>query len=204
MFLNKTKKNKGFTRTPKILVSGFTLIEIMVSISVFVVILLISSGSILTIFDANRKSQNLRSVMDNLNYTIESMTRTIRFGNTYHCDRGVVPTYLTRDCSSGASSIVLVDSSGSEIIFDLSNGNITKSINGSTSNLTSSDIIITNLKFYVFGSDPYCSAFSGCVTTDTNQPRVIIAVSGYVGSKATTRSTFSLQTTVSERKVDAQ
>ena len=183
---------------------GFTLIEIMVSVSIFAIILLISSGSIYTIFDANGKSQNLRSVMDNLNYTLESMTRTIRFGYDYHCDRGVTPTYLPRDCGSGASSLVLVADSGSEIIYDLNNGRITRSINGATNDMTSSDVTVSTLTFWVLGSDPYCSPESGCSTTDTAQPRVIIVVQGYVGPKLTTRSSFSLQTTVSQRVVDAK
>ena len=49
----------------KIKNKGFTLIEIMVSVSIVLVIMVIVSGSILSIFTANQKSKNLRSVMDN-------------------------------------------------------------------------------------------------------------------------------------------
>ena len=62
---------------------GFTLIEIMVAVSIFSLIMVISMGSILSVFDANKKSQTLRTVMDNMNFTLEGMTRTIRFGRNY-------------------------------------------------------------------------------------------------------------------------
>ena len=65
-------------------IRGFTLVEIMVAVSVFVLVMVISSGAIISVFNANQKSKNLRSAMDNLNLTMESMTRTIRFGTKYH------------------------------------------------------------------------------------------------------------------------
>ena len=186
---------------------GFTLIEIMVSISVFAIVLLISSGSIYTLFDTNRKSQNLRSVMDNLNYTLESMTRSIRFGSSYHCDVTITNPALNfpNDCgANGAPSIVFNDDLGNQIIYSTTTNSviITKTMGGNTINLTSSDVTITNLKFYVVGSYPHC--YLGCTPTDTIQPRVVIVLSGYVGTKPTTRSSFVLETTVSQRRVDAQ
>ncbi len=183
---------------------GFTLIEIMVSVSIFAIILLVTSGSIFTVFDANRKSQNLRSVMDNLNYSLESMTRTIRFGNTYHCDRTQGITTQPRDCAAGATSMVLYDVTGIEVIYDLNGGVIKRIINSVSNDMTSSDITITNLKFFVLGSTPLVCSPICASPHDVFQPRVIILVDGYVGTKASSKSTFSLQTTVSQRKVDAQ
>ena len=42
---------------------GFTLIELMVSITIFSIVMLISVGALLSIIDANRKDQSLKSVM---------------------------------------------------------------------------------------------------------------------------------------------
>lgn len=196
--LSNKLKVKGFTPTPK-LVSGFTLVEIMVSVSVFIVIMTISSGSILSILDANRKSQNLRTVMDNLNFTLESMTRTIRFGTKYHCDVNNEPVELPLNCSDyGASSISVLSQTSSQVSYRLSGERIERKQNANPySFLTDSNVKITSLKFYVKGSTPYSSG-------DLEQPRVIIFISGYVGAKPSTRSSFTIQTTVSQRSFDSQ
>ena len=184
---------------------GFTLVELMVSVSVFVIIMVISMGSILSIFDANRKSQSLRTVMDNLNFTLETMTRTIRFGTNYHCDINYTPISSTRDCNGGASSIAVTSSGGNTVTYRLVSGanygrivRTDSSVNsGADYNITSSDVTITSLTFRVVGS-PLCS--SG----DLFQPMVIITINGNAGVKATVKSSFSLQTTVSQRMFDSQ
>ena len=181
---------------------GFTLIELIVAVSVFTMVMVLSTGSILTMLDSNRKSQNLRSVMDNLNQTLESMTRTIRFGENYHC--GSIGTLTRpRDCSSGDPTLVVRDSGGNLVSYTLTGGQIRRSVNGGTSlPMTSSDVVIQSLMFRVVGSYPYTDPLGG--TTDLMQPRVIITVGGYVGGKVSVRSSFSLETTISQRKLDFQ
>ncbi len=175
---------------------GFTLIELMVSMSIFLVSLLICMGAIVSVFDANSKSKTLRSVMDNLNITLESMTRTIRFGTNYHC--GVsLPINLPLDCGgSGDSNLTVRAQDGTQVSYSLSGGRIMRTIGVSTYALTSPDVTITTLAFRVYGSAPFNSG------TDLFQPQVIIVVSGYVGSKPTTQSTFTLETTISQRVLD--
>lgn len=178
---------------------GFTLIEIMVASSIFVIIIMLSSGSILTIFDANQKSKNLRSSMDNLNFTLESMTRAIRFGSSYHCSSSNPPTSSPRDCDdnqAGSSTFYFLDDAGNQVRYTLNSGTIYRSINGSSDYaLTSSDITIDKLTFRVYGSAIYPDLF---------QPQVIIVISGHVGTKAFTNSTFTLHTSISQRRFDFQ
>ena len=179
------------------LVSGFTLVELMVSISVFTIIMVISLGSIMTILYANQKSKTLRSVMDNLNSTMDNMTRSIRFGVIYHCG-GTGNLNLPNDCGDpGESSFNFLSQDGVQTSYSLSGGCINKSTNGGPDScITSPDVVITNLAFRVYGSAQYNNG------QDLFQPQVIIVVGGYVGDKPETRSTFSLQTTVSERTID--
>jgi len=189
------------TSKPRNKKAGFTLVELMVSVTVFVVVMVISMGSILSIFDANKKSQTLRTVMDNLNFTMEAMTRTIRFGTNYHCDvtTGDITTPAPQDCSLGASSMIVKASDGKKVAYKLNGGRIARSINGlSDYYITSSDVTITDLKFRVIGSTPYS------VGSDLYQPQVIITISGFAGLKPTTKSSFSLETTVSQRMFDSQ
>jgi len=179
--------------------SGFTLVEIMVAISIFSIVMVVSLGSILSVLDANKKSQTLRSVMDNLNFSLESMTRDIRFGENYHCSTGGTIT-LPLDCASGNSTLNLKVTDGSQIVYKLvgdgvTSGRIVKTFGGTDYNVTSSDVVIQDLKFRVLGSLAYSNG-------DLSQPKVIIIIKGYVGSKPTTRSSFILETTVSQRKLD--
>ncbi len=176
---------------------GFTLVEVVVAVSIFTIIMVISMGSILAVFDANKKSQNLRSVMDNLNFATEAMTRTIRFGTNYHCDINTGVITSPRDCVAGADSISVLDSTGAQVTYKLSQGVIVRSVAGIDTKVTSSDLNIQTLAFRVFGSSPYSGG-------DTQQPEVVLDIAGYVGAKQTTKSSFSLQTTVSQRVFDSQ
>ncbi len=193
LFIHKKGKRK--------LVSGFTLIEIMVSVSIFAIIMVISAGSIVSIFDANRKSQTLRAVMDNLSLTMESMVRTIRFGTNYHC--GINPgeiTVTTEDCLGGDDSMSVLSADGEQVSYFLDSNRIRRETNGGESYyLTSSDVTITDLFFWVEGSAPYASE-----GTTKLQPRVIIVIRGYAGDKPSSKSEFTLQTAVSQRAFDFQ
>lgn len=195
MFLKKIKKNRGFT-----------LIELIVAISVFTFIMFISTGSILSIIDANRKSQSLRAVMDNLNYTLESMTRTIRFGTNYHCDitQGTVSNPSDCPVGTGANSLAVLGPGGVQVRYryDAANSAIERSTdNGATYiDLTSANVTITSINFRVYGSASYTTEGAGA----HYQPQVIIVISGYSGAKPTSRTSFTLQTTVSQRIIDSQ
>ena len=64
---------------------GFTLVELLVSSAIFTVVSIVAVGAVLTINAANRKTQAIRAVVDNLNFAMESMSRKLRTGSNYHC-----------------------------------------------------------------------------------------------------------------------
>jgi hypothetical protein len=179
----------------------------MVSVSLFVIIMTISMGAILSIFDASRKSQSLRAVMDNLNYSLEAMTRTIRFGTNYHCPAtGTIS--IPQNCSGENSSIAVMDSNNNQVVYKLVGGQIFRSVNGGSDySVTSSDVIIDKLTYRVIGAFPYpYSGPDSCPNSnqpDLCQPEVVMTINGHAGAK-TTQSSFSLQTTVSQRRFDVQ
>ncbi len=181
---------------------GFTLIELMVSITVFSVVMLSSMGAVMTVLNANRKSESLRSVMDNLSFTLDTMTRTIRFGSTYHCGASGNLS-LPKDCdgSSGDNnSLTVQDSDGNQVTFSLVTvagvGQIMRTINsGVALPMTSPDVNIQSFSFWVFGTTPYSSG-------NLLQPKVIVLVKGFVAGVNMTDSSFILQTTISQRKLD--
>lgn len=165
---------------------GFTLVEILVSIAIFLVIMTISMGSVVTIMDANRKSGSLKVVMTNLNFALEIMSREIKFGDTYGCSIST--------CSSGDTTINFTSSDGLDTVYRLNSGRIEKSTNAGASfqTITAPEMSIQDLRFYIFGYN----------TGDGIQPRVLISVRGFSGTKPSSQSSFFLQTTVSQRILD--
>jgi hypothetical protein len=167
----------------------------MVSLSIFTIVMLLSVGAITAVLDANSKNKNRKIAIDNLNFVVESMSRSIRFGTKYHCGGGDVT--IPADCPLGSYIFSHISPEGQRIIYNVSGGAIVKSVDyGSYYNLTSpNEITIDTISYRVFGSASYSSG-------DYLQPQVIINISGSVGSNIETRTTFNLQNTVSQRRLD--
>ncbi|MBN2093791.1 MAG: prepilin-type N-terminal cleavage/methylation domain-containing protein [Candidatus Zambryskibacteria bacterium] len=181
--------------------AGFTLIEMTVAITLFLLVVAISAGSIISIIDANRKSRTSKTVVDNLNIVVEDMARIIKFGKNYDC--ALSPDPDVGDCNinndgSGTLSVTFYDTDLTNNVrvqykFNDIKHSIEKSYNGGDfERITSQEAIIDDLKFYVYGSNP----------GDDIQPYVLIVVKGHVGEDATTKTEFSLQTVASRRTLD--
>lgn len=169
-------------------IRGFTLIEMIVSVSIFTVVMFVAVGALLAITDANRKANAIRTTMDNLNFAVGSMARDIRTGTDYGCDGA-------GNCPSGGESITFTDQTGVTVRYwyDESTYSIKVSKNnGASQAITSSEIRIESLTFYVTG-----------VGTDFLQPRVVIAIKGKTGLKAKTQVELNVQTAVSQRKIES-
>jgi prepilin-type N-terminal cleavage/methylation domain-containing protein len=79
--------------------SGFTLIEMIVSLGVFSVVATTSVGAMLVLISTNQQLQSEQSVMTNLAFALDTMTREIRTGYNYYCEQQ--PNYA----SSGGTNI---------------------------------------------------------------------------------------------------
>ncbi len=190
--------------------SGFSLVEILVSLSLFTVVAVVSVGSLLVLIEANGKAQTLKSGMDNLSFALDSMTRNIRTGYTYHCRQGNMTTLpnTTNNCTSNTNpgeSLAYTDGeTGDRVGYRLGtdattgNGVVERCIGGSCSNndnwvaLTAAEVDVQNLAFTVKGTSD----------TDEVQPTVMIWISGVTGDFSDTQSDFSIQTTVTQRLLD--
>lgn len=173
---------------------GFTLLEMMVSMGVFVIAVFLSVGSLLALTNAQKKALVLQSTQDNLRFALETAARDIRTGDFYYCGSNVsdVPQIPSRkDCSSGGPSLTFKNVSGNTITYQARNNRIQKKDGAiDFQPLTSGDIVIEYLTFYVIGSSD----------TDNFHPRVTIVAKGVSGS-GSTRSALNLQTTVSQRTI---
>jgi prepilin-type N-terminal cleavage/methylation domain-containing protein len=177
--------------------TGFSLVELLVAISVFAIVMTISIGAILNIVDTNKKAQSLKSVMNNLNFALENMTRNIKTGSEYsvsspNCPAGSISEDgEPQDFASNSLTFRTHDYDGLNSRYSL-NGNIIEyQDSGTTYPVTAEEITIELLCFYVTGDE----------SNDRLQPQVNIVVKGYAGVDKT-RSAFSLYTTVSKRLLD--
>jgi hypothetical protein len=81
--------------------SGFTLVELMVATSLFIVIMLSALGALFMLIDESKNSRALRVSMENVNFAMDSMTRSIRMGTYYYCGIAPLPTD-TLGCNNGS------------------------------------------------------------------------------------------------------
>jgi hypothetical protein len=69
--------------------------------------------------ESSRKAQTLKSVINNLNFSLDSISRLTRTGETYHCDVTQSPVTSPRDCVSGSSSFAVLAASGQTVQYKL-------------------------------------------------------------------------------------
>lgn len=182
---------------------GFTLIEIMVAVALFAVVMTISVGALLSLVDANRKAQALNSVMNNLNFALENMSRNMRVGTTYRCSTSqAVPVAIDtpQNCANGGVLVAFEKFDGDpldpadQVVYRYVDTRIEKSSDGGATfiPITASEVVIENMAFYVVGT----------TQGDTEQPRIIMTVEGSAGISTRAVTRFSLQSTISQRLLD--
>lgn len=213
--LRQTMRSVGALKQWQNRCRGFTLVEMIVAIGLFTIVLFIASSAFLAVLDADRKSRATRMAMDNLNLSLEDMSRRIKTGTEYDCSGGASGT---ANCFSGGAVLAATDQSderviykrgtGSNVIttgnaasgcgtgFSAAQGCIVRDKAGTALRVTGSDINITNLMFYVRGSAIWTPS-SG----DIIQPYVVIMVEG-VATEGKVATKFNIQTTVTQRAYD--
>lgn len=178
---------------------GFTLIELMVSLSLFTIIVLAAIASLYTVNGASRKVQAMRTALDNLNFAIESMSRTIRTGTNIGCNGS--PGQPCPIEQGGAGDIIVRSTLGfvGNVTYqrcDGCNPNGTSSIQKrqqgqSAVEITSPEIDVQNLIFYVSGVD----------TADGVQPSVTMFIQG-VATAGGSVAPFAVQTYITQRTAE--
>jgi prepilin-type N-terminal cleavage/methylation domain-containing protein len=173
---------------------GFTLIEMMVAVSIFAIVMLVATGALLSIVDANRKAQSQQTAFSNLDFALESMSRAIRVGTTFRCITGSYTNAnvdQAHDCNGGGSAFAFEPFAGSplssndQVVYRLNGTQIERSTTGGASNsfipITSPEIYVEGLTFYVRGS----------TAGDSLQPQVLVSVWGHAGTTTRTRVEFN-------------
>ena len=192
---------------------GFSLVEMLVAIGIFMSIMVIAISSLISIIDADKRTQAIKNTIDSVTFAVEDISRDMRIGYGYQCsmDNSTFSTGCL-DASGnnvGGTAVRYTNSAGNTITYtfngksDPSKGVLTKLDAGCPTkplcapvDLISQDsnVSITDMKFYVIGADHEFDTGS----TKT-QPRVVITASGLISSKGATDTSFNLQTNISQR-----
>ena len=182
--------------------SGFTLIEMIVSTSLFITAMLLIVGAMISLENASRKARTARIATDNVTAALDSMSRNIRMGSNFNCGC-VAPLTTPRNCpmmdalgNGGDVCLALESQTGSALdpndqyVYRLSGNRIERSTNSGTTYLalTAPEINMTALRFFVTGTEP-----------NLNQPYVTMVVRGTASSSRKTTTNFDVQTTIGVR-----
>ena len=202
--------------------AGFTLIEMMVAVSLFAVVMTISVGALLSLVDANRKAQSIQSVMNNLNVALDGMVRNIRMGTAYHCDdnvneRSKLALSTRQDCTD-PGVLLSFEAFGNSLtnnedqwVYWAEGGRLWRSTEarnpGTELPLTAPEVEIDSFQVFVTGAE---GVFN--VNGDTVQPKVVFSIQGtagaenslfsVVGTAKKIRTTFNIQAVASQRLLD--
>ncbi len=164
--------------TPYLAHAGFTLIELLVAMGLFLVVVIIASGTFVQALRTQRAAVELIAVNDNVNLSLEQITREIRVGNNFS--------------RPSADSLQFVNAYGKNVIYRLNPdiNVIEKSVDGgSFEAVTATNVAIRRLTFMV----------SGIGAGDSFQPRITIAVSVGGRTKFLEGTVTNLETTISPR-----
>lgn len=185
---------------------GFTLIEMMVAVTIFTIVAVIVSGAFVTLTGIFKKVQSSRAVIDNINFVMDTMALQIREGRNHSfgapCfgfdpeDDGSIEIYCSN--SIEFTEYVLVNESflpRRNLLYRLDNGSIIQcssvypilAIDGSCISLNSPEIVIDDFRFIGIRYQP-------------GLPYIIaVFLEGESVSSRGQRTEFSLQTMLTER-----
>jgi len=176
---------------------GFTLVEILAGIFIFVLVVGTATSLLISAFNAQKRALAIREVIDGASYVIDYMSRAISMAKKDDLEiRGI-----TFSCLPSSYFNYYVENSNQKITFRtyklnecqsffLEGGKIKETRAGQTNYLTPEGLEVTNLKFFVQGDDQ----------NDNLQPKVTIFLE--IQKKGQPATKISLQTTITQKDLD--
>ncbi len=160
---------------------GFTLIEVVVAVFIFIVTVVIAGGTFVSALSLQRRALNLKKVEEDGRFILELMAREIRFANPIFAPN---TCFYTNDFSFQHPVNGLVE-------YSIRNGMVRRYAitQGADTFISSPDIEVLGMRFCITGNEP----------NDDKQPRVTIILRLRTGGSVREAAALDLQTTVSQR-----
>ena len=191
LFSQSNINQRIFTHTPKLGAmprsdSGFTLMEVMVSVSIFAIIITIGIGSLLTIYSTLQKTRADQQTMDSLSYVMDTMTRRVRTGTAWSSPDG--QSIVFKDQVEGATG-------GTQIIYGLRPNSVTGEQRLYVSEADGEyDITPENMRIDAFA----VNLTGGATGVDGGQPLVEFQIQATI-KNGKQETALAIQTAVSQR-----
>ena len=195
MFKFKKQNNKLEILFPKERSRGFTLLETVVAMGIFLVVMTVTMGAFFLTIKAQRVALTEKAVAENINFATEFMSRQMRVVKRDSLGVCITPNNTYETTGSDISFLNANDECirffllNSEIVYE----NITAG-SGSISLTNGGLVAINNLNFTIRGE----------ANSDLEQPRVTISIMAQgAGSKPEAQGVkLNIQTSVSARALD--
>jgi prepilin-type N-terminal cleavage/methylation domain-containing protein len=181
---------------------GFSLIELMVSLTIFSMVMVVSISTLLTMVDANAKAQALYTAMTNLSFAVDSMSREIRTAYDHYCNGANTAAFATNgtlapdsnlDCSGDDAVAFTREKDNARAGYRLNNQAIEQKVIGVAGDawlpITSPTTIVESFSVVVDGSQG----------GDNRQTHISLLIQGYVSNGLDSNTDFVLQTDVTQR-----
>lgn len=180
---------------------GFTLMEVMVAVSIFTIVVTVGIGSLLTINSTYRKSQTDRKSIDSLSYVLESMSRRIRTAVVWNTPIGTSQafSFVDQDGITVTYYTALNQNNETVVVMDILNGPCP--IPGGSCpppNVPDGTYTLTPDGIDIGGSVPGAGLFFTVLVPVGGQPYVQLNMGGTV-KNARQATDFFLQTGISQR-----
>ena len=184
---------------------GFTLIEMLVAVSLFALIAVINAGTFVTLIKVQERVRAFANLQDNVRFSLSSMGREMMVGSGYRCISAALapplpdippPPSGTINDACNDQGFMYTNSAGQKVAYRLRNSTMEKWAEGTSAYALFTDprIVISSLRFYVNGMAP----------NNSTQPKVVIILQASVPDPRTGQSILmNLETAVSQRKIDS-
>ena len=157
---------------------GFTIVELLIAMALFVIIISIASGAFINSLRTQRATVALVAANSNASLALEQMAREMRTGKDFS--------------QSAAQEITFTNANGESATYQWNNisGAVEKKTgSGSFKRITADNVLVKNLNFRIFNgslADPY-------------PPRITVVLQVAPANIPFIDSTVDLETTVSAR-----
>jgi len=164
---------------------GFTLVEVIVTASIFSVLVIAVGAIFIQVLNLQRRGLNAQQVQENALFALEFMAKEIRVSE--------IPSGADFDCSAGVStpSLTINHPVNGTVTYTLNGTAVQRTAGGVSSNITSNAVRVSVLYFCIKGRP-----------LDDQQVRVMVVMRvEHAGSDPNNTVTFDLQTTVTSRDI---
>lgn len=178
----------------KVNTQGFTLVEMLVTVSIFAIVSVVTSSIFINVNNLQQQTRNLQRLQNEGRYLLEKIAKEIRGRELDYGSVGFPNGGLTEQLDFKADELGDLMS----IRFDAQNEKILISVNGEEEALNSDQVEVKDLQFKV---SPSNNPFSQTATSsEVMQPRVTISMKlSNKGVPERYLKNLDLQTTISSK-----